>query len=117
MTICPTCHNGIQGLACPVCMRGKYLRDLEQSELKLLPHVVNGGQPMKLLKTGRRQPPHIGYQEGFRKEAYCQVELHSPRLDYYAFRDRPKLLCRNCVSTLKTYLQRAGLDFYAGQLK
>lgn len=118
MTICPTCRNSIPELAfaCPVCMRAKYLRGIEQSELELLSKVVSGGLPMKLLRAGR-SAIHIGYQDGFSKEPYCQATLRAPRSSYCAFPDRPRHLCTNCMATLKAYLQKAGLEYHAGQMK
>lgn len=111
MTICPTCYNKIPelALACPVCMRSKYLRSLELVEIQIIGQIIEGKLPVRLLKEGKRERFHLGYQDGFSKEAYCQVKLRSPRSSYCGFSERPTNLCPQCRSTFDIFLQRAGI--------
>lgn len=111
MRTCPDCRNPIPdiALACAICMRAKYLHELRQTEIELLPKIAAGGILMKFLKDGRAKLYHIGYQNGFSLQPYCHAQLRAPRHTHGVFTDRPKNLCPNCVSTLNALLTQAGV--------
>lgn len=109
--ICPTCHQPLpeNTAACRACLEAKYLRDLAQTEIQVLPKIIHGELPLTLALESRGKCYHLRFRGGFSNVAYCQTELRSPRLSWPAFEERPRNLCPQCVARLKTFLEQAGI--------